>query len=568
MVTGDPVPGRSKLTDLDETVASLVSPGMMLHIDPGAQAAVRSLIRVFRGKRPGFTIVSPRAGFIAPDLLQAGLVQRVITGGFVNPGLRAGSCQAMQSAFREPEITFKHWSLYSIVLRLMAGALRWPFIPTHSIAGSTMALDNGAGFRTIEDPFDASRPAHVLAPLTPDISFLHAACADETGGAILLPPYDGDHWAARAARSGTVVTAERVVEPAFVRRHPHFVQLPPNRVVAVASAPYGAHPYDASSVYPELFKGYQTDAESLTAYQQAVRTSEGHEQWLEDWVYRFNNHDDYLAALTSERVKRLGRDPQDAPARRLARSPDASVTTDDVSTEELIVIAAARRIVERVLDGRINTVLVGTGISGDPCALAHMWLAELDRDVQLVRGTGAIGWVPRPGDPAAETASAVMLAGTHDAYGTIVGGEGSRSLAVLSAAQVDANGNLNSSFVEETGMMLTGSGGANDAASLATESFVVCRFRPDRFPLQVDYVTCPGTRVTTVITDVGIFSRPRDDSPLELTSYLMEPDDRMRGLVEALVRSGWRVSERAQVEPQITPRELELVREVRSSTGD
>ena len=561
------MPGRSKLTDLDEAVSNLVAPGMVLHIDPGAQAAVRSLLRVFRGKRPGFTIVSPRAGFIAPDLLQAGLVQRVITGGFVNPGLRAGSCHAMQSAFRDPGITLENWSLYTIVLRLMAGALRWPFVPTHSIAGSTMATDNSAAFRAMENPFDGNRPAHVLAPLTPDVSFLHAVCADASGAAVLLPPYDGDHWAARAARSGTVVTAERIVDTDTVRRHAHFVQLPPNRVLAVSAAPHGSHPYEASSAYPDLFEGYPADATLLEQYQQAVRTPESHEQWLEDWVYRFKTHAEYLAVAIPEEPPRA---PQMKP---LAAGPPAEPRASEceqvggASVEERIVIAAARRIIERVLDERITTILVGTGIAADPCAMAHRWLAELDHEVLLARGTGAIGWFPDPGNPTAEAASALMLAGTHDTYGAVIGGEGSRSLAVLGAAQVDPNGNLNSTYVAESGIILTGSGGANDAASLATESLVVCRFRPDRFLLRVDYVTCPGARVSTVITDLGIFTRPGPESPLELTSYIVEPDDAVRRQVDVLVRRGWRVSEDVSVEAPVTPRELSLARAVRSGTG-
>ena len=558
---------RSKLMDLDEAVRGLVSPGMTLHIDAGAQAAVRSLIRVFRGERPGFTLVTPRAGFVAPDLLQAELVQRVITGGFVNPGLRAGSCHALQNAFRDPGVALEHWSLYSIVLRLMAGALRWPFIPTHSIAGSSMALENSERFRTIANPFDSSQPAHLLAPLTPDISFLHAACADEAGGAILLPPYDGDHWAARAARSGTIVTAEKIVGSDVTRRHSHFVQLPPNRVLAVSSAPFGFHPYASASAYPELFEGYSADAESLKAYQQAVRTAEGHKQWLEDRVYRFNNHDEYLAAFAPARGQRSSSDVAH-PSAPPPRTRDEAATTTDASIEELIVIAAARRIVERVVDGRIASVLVGTGIAAEPCAIAHRWLAERDHDVQLVRGTGVIGWVPASSDPAAEVASSVMLAGTHDAYGAVIGGEGSRSLAVVSAAQVDPDGNLNSSVLAETGTMLTGSGGANDAVSLATESFVVCRFRPDRFPAHVDYVTSPGARVTTVLTDIGVFTRPRDGGPLELSSYLAEPDAEVKRHVAALARAGWRVSDSATVEPPVTPHELRSARALRSGTGE
>src|SRR5262249_17832763 len=162
------------------------------------------------------------------------------------------------------------------------------------------------------------------------------------------------------------------------------------------------------------FEGCPADTTFLANYQKAVRTEEGHRRWLEDWVYRFKSHGGYLAAARSSRSE-PSRKPKPAQVASLAASEARPGGTDHATGAERIVVAAARRLIERALDGRITTILVGTGLAADPCTMAHRWLDELGRDLVLVRGTGAIGWTPNPSDSAAEVASAVMLAGTHEA---------------------------------------------------------------------------------------------------------------------------------------------------------
>ena len=61
-----------------------------------------------------------------------------------------------------------------------------------------------------------------------------------------------------------------------------------------------------------------------------------------------------------------------------------------------------------------------------------------------------------------------------------------------------------------------GSGGANDVASRATACVVVTLARPERLPETVAYVTSPGQRVVSVVTDKGILRR--DDGVLRLAA--------------------------------------------------
>jgi acyl CoA:acetate/3-ketoacid CoA transferase beta subunit len=90
--------------------------------------------------------------------------------------------------------------------------------------------------------------------------------------------------------------------------------------------------------------------------------------------------------------------------------------------------------------------------------------------------------------------------------GMMIGGPGTRSVGCLGAAQVDRTGCLNSTELAG-GRFLVGSGGANDVASRATACVVITMARPERLPEAVDYITSPGERVASVVTDKGILRK-------------------------------------------------------------
>ncbi len=75
---------------------------------------------------------------------------------------------------------------------------------------------------------------------------------------------------------------------------------------------------------------------------------------------------------------------------------------------------------------------------------------------------------------------------------------------------MDRRGNLNTTRLPDGGFLM-GSGGANDVASTAKEVIVVARQSRARFVERVDYVTSPGARVSTVITQLGVCRKAGDD---------------------------------------------------------
>lgn len=81
-----------------------------------------------------------------------------------------------------------------------------------------------------------------------------------------------------------------------------------------------------------------------------------------------------------------------------------------------------------------------------------------------------------------------------DVFGALQAGR--IDVGLLSAAQVDRFGNLNSTFVggsyAQPKVRLVGSGGAHDIASLVGRTVIVMPHDPRRFVERVDFVTAPG----------------------------------------------------------------------------
>jgi glutaconate CoA-transferase subunit B len=75
--------------------------------------------------------------------------------------------------------------------------------------------------------------------------------------------------------------------------------------------------------------------------------------------------------------------------------------------------------------------------------------------------------------------------------------QGVFDLGLLSAAQVDRYGNLNSTVLgpyEKPKVRLVGSGGAHDIAVLARDIVIMMPHDPRRFVEKVDFITSPGLR--------------------------------------------------------------------------
>jgi acyl CoA:acetate/3-ketoacid CoA transferase alpha subunit/acyl CoA:acetate/3-ketoacid CoA transferase beta subunit len=529
-----------KVVSLAEAMARHVRPGMTLHLSTAharANALVLELLRRFRGTSPGFTLVALGLTGSWVALVHAGLARRVITSFCGESYPSPAPSPLVDAAWREGRVEIQNWSILTLPLRLMAGAMGLPFLPTRSLLGSSMEEANAGDLTVADDPFGEAGRVGLVRPLVPDLSLVHGLAADPAGNTLLPLPAGEGVYGALAARGGALVTVERIVPTEVLRRHAGLVRLPAQYVRAVVEAPLGGHPGGMASPLAEV-PGYAEDYAFARAQREAFATPAGADAWLAEWVDGCPTPADYAARLGPARVEAL----------RAAIGPEAwrdewralgptIPTTGACTADEMLAVAASRRVAARVRAAGHQLLLAGIGVSNLAAWLAASALRADGVAVELAAEIGMFGYAPRPADPfifaTRHWPTAKSLSDIATVMGQLMGGRWSRCLGVLGAGQVDRHGNLNSTMIPGR-RYLTGSGGANDVCSTAAEVLVAATQDRRRFVEKVPYVTGPGRAVRTVVSQLGVFEKPEPHGDLVLTAWLPTAGPREEAAVEAI----------------------------------
>lgn len=426
-----------------------------------------------------------------------------------------------QAAYREGTVEIENWTILSFTMRLLAGALGLEYIPVRSLFGTTMAEENEGDYFVSETP-DGGQMGFARA-LNPDLALLHGWAADPAGNVVCTPPYAENAYSARGARNGAIVTVERVVSGDFIRRYSHFVKVPSYLVRAVCPAPFGSHPAGMSNYGLESeVTGYEVDRDFLMDLRAKCKDPEELAAWMDEWVLGCADHDQYVRKLGRERISYLeGRAAPDSWKAELEEALPGMNEGPEYSPVEMMVSVGARVIAERARTNGYRTILAGVGASNLAAWLAYYQLMEEGHDTDLIAEIGFYGYSPQPADPFIFNLRNVpqcrMLTEILDVLGSIVGAESNLCIGALGAGQVDRFGNINSTAVPEHRLFLVGSGGAADVAAGAREIVVLIDHLQFRLVDEVPYVTCPGDRISTVVTTRGVLEKR--DGELVLTGY-------------------------------------------------
>lgn len=183
------------------------------------------------------------------------------------------------------------------------------------------------------------------------------------------------------------------------------------------------------------------------------------------------------------------------------------MTETTFSKSEMMIVAAAR-----ALAGQ-HVCFVGVGLPNIAVNLARRTVAP---ELELVYEAGVFGARPARlplsiGDPTIVT-GATAVTSMFELFGYYLQG-GLIDVAFLGGAQIDAQGNLNTTVIGEYAApktRLPGSGGACEIAQNAKQVFVIMRQSPRSFVAKLDFRTSVGTRVSVVVTDKGVFRRSAD----------------------------------------------------------
>lgn len=550
----------SKQTTLAEAAARHVRPGDQLHFaftHNRSHAAAFEVARQFR-HRSCLELVATGLLDYALVLSAAGAIARFESAfaGTTYPG--PAPLRALSEALTHGNgVVDPDWTNLTVTLRLMAGAMGWPFVPTTSLAGSGLA--RGPGRAEVTGRFGGGTTM-VLAPLRPDVCFLHAALADTRGNAVVYGPDAEGMWGAWAAER-VVVTAERVVPPESLRALGPRPGFPGHRVDAVVEAPFGAHPQGVfvwNAADP--VEGYAEDYAMRRDLRRRASDPAGLRDWLEAWVFLDGGHDTYLARLGTERIEELRQraGPGWLPERHTAAPVDAS-------PEERAAVLAARVAQERATQGSHDAFFAGIGLSHLAAWLAAERCRAHGIEVDLVAETGMLGFRRVPGDPYLfnhpNARSSLFHSGFVPMLGALAGPRARRCLVFLGAAQVDRAGNANSSRTGE-GRFLVGSGGANDLASGGGHCLLVIPVRRGRLVAEVPFVTSPARRLLGVATDAGLLTPSDEDGTLRLQA-VMAPAGGERAAIEALrAACDWPLAIADELQPVDPPtgEELEMLR--------
>lgn len=556
------MPERSKVMPLSEAVRRFVRPGAALHLAYGGgrpNAAVAEIVRQYAGSRPDFRISAH--GFVNSQhaLIGAGLVSHLVTAfaGENYPAPRPNP--VLQRAVRRGALRVENWSLWTLTARLMAGALGVPHFPVRSLAGSGIAEEHLGRDYAVVDAFGSGEPTGVVSPLRPDLVLVQALAADPEGNVVLPAPYGEGAWGALAARTGVIACVENVLDSATIRRVNTLPMIPARVVRAVCHTPFGAHPYGLyagglDTVEGCQVEGYTEDAQAMRQVRRASTDDQSFQEWMNEWVLGPVDHADYLRRLGPDRLSGLRPGNRQPPG---ARAP----VRGGPSVEERMVLTAARVLVDRIEAAGHSMVLAGIGFAHLAAWTAVERLRANGADtVQLLAEIGMVGFHPQPGDPYLfanqNLPTCSQLTDVPSVLGRDIPGPAGSCIGVLGAGQIDAAGNLNSTWTTD-GDFLLGSGGANDTASAADEVVVVLKHSAARLVDRVGYVTAPGHRVTTVVTSEAIFEREAGE--FVLTGYLAEPGaDREAVLDRIRATTGWPVKVGVDPRPEPWPEDDDL----------
>lgn len=505
----------NRLLPLPEALASFVKPGMHLcfaSTPSRSNAAIRELARQFRGKAPEFVLAATGFHSLLHLLGMLRLGRRYI-GCFFGDNYPVPRANRLYGELLREGYALEQWSLWSYVSALAAGAYGHPFGFTRSLLGTSLGArlaEQGKLFE-VPDPVDPDRRLGLVRALQPDITFLHAPLGDAHGNVAFSPPHGEGFYGALAAQRGVIVTVDRIVPSDVLGTLPHFRPLPAQRVLAVCEEPFGAHPqplHVAPAELRALEPGYGDDYAAYQGWRSMSQDAGAFAPFEAQVLAASDGGAGYRSFVSGARLEALRRPISSGPPAR-ALQPDQLEPADD------LLLLAGRALSRRLLHGGFRSMLAGIGQAFGACRMAKLLLGERAEDVELMVETGFSDIDVAGAHPfllsRENVASAGRLTAIDSMLGALCCGGTAECIGVIGAAEVDVEGNVNST--ESDGELLVGAGGAPDIAACAREVMVLTRAEPRRLLRKVGYITSLGHNVRTIVTEACVFERSSVGEP-------------------------------------------------------
>jgi glutaconate CoA-transferase subunit A len=243
---------RSSLAEAAELVRdgdTVVAGGCCYSRTPWAM-----LLELLRAERRELTLARNLMCYESELFLASGAASKLVSS-WVGIGLRWGIPKVFREYVERDPSIYEEWSHLSFGMRLLAGSMGMPFLPTASLLGSDLLGRTPA--QHIRCPFTDQLLVAVPA-LVPEVALIHVQTADATGYAQVEGPAYMDVEIARAAKT-VILTAEEIVPSEAIVRTADRTVIPGFVVDAVVEVPFGSYPHECHGRYEadfDHFDGY------------------------------------------------------------------------------------------------------------------------------------------------------------------------------------------------------------------------------------------------------------------------------------------------------------------------
>jgi glutaconate CoA-transferase subunit A len=253
--------------------------------------------------------VEPGVGFGGDLLIAEGVVDSVIStfSSHARPGLSMVVRRALEQGIPR-KIKWEDESNLTLNLKVMAGALNLPFIPSNSGVWGDLknqGLWDGAHSypKNVihEDPYGSGKKVALLQALRPELSVVHVQFADTRGNGMILGSMYYDYWSGRAGKD-IILIADRIIDSEMCARFPNLVAIPGAGVTAVVPWYLGSWPANSPGLYGE-------DLEHMSSFVKISRSEDSLREYIEKYVYSWKTYDDYLDLIGRDKIKSLECNP-------------------------------------------------------------------------------------------------------------------------------------------------------------------------------------------------------------------------------------------------------------------
>lgn len=310
----------TKIKSLQEAIAQIPDGSSILFggwtVTRKPMAAVFEIIR--QGKKDLHLVANP-GGPESDLLIGAGLVKMSETNFIGHEVMGIPYC--FRRAFEKDGLEksgYLHddWTVQTGALRILAGAMGVPFIPTKSLRGTDiinpendLLADLRGKYKKIpkkkvvfmEDPFWDEGEILLIPAIKPDYCIIHVPMVGEQGTVRIHGGMFMDFYGAVAAKK-TIVTTEMITTEDYLKQQPELNSIPSEFITDIVEVPYGGHPTPVQGMYDMDFEFFNKMVES-------TKKKEAYDKWLNEWIKDIPDHDAYLEKLGAKKILSLRADP-------------------------------------------------------------------------------------------------------------------------------------------------------------------------------------------------------------------------------------------------------------------